>query len=321
MIRNTLCALVLLVPALARAAERPNFVIMMTDDQRGDALSCAGNTILKTPNMDRIGNEGIRFTNAFVTNALCAPSRATLLTGQYSHSHGVIDNKNRKIDPQSPFLADLLRQAGYEVAFVGKSHIAGALRDRDWDYYFGFQGQGSYFKPVIAEGTTAKDQAYEGWMDDVTTDHAVKWLEKKHDKPFCLFLFFKAPHRSWDRPPRHKDLYKDVTIPKPDTYDLGLKGDPQKPKAFNDADNKVGNDKDIMDFRAVRQGLLRLPGGGRRQRRQGVRRPGEDQAARQHHDALHRRQRLLPRRMGPLRQTADARTVDPRAACWSAIRS
>lgn len=248
MIRNLICVVLLLVPALAGAADRPNFVIMMTDDQRADAMSCAGNKILKTPNMDRIGNEGIRFTNAFVINSLCAPSRATLLTGQYSHTHGVIDNNNRKIDPQSPFLSDLLRQAGYEVAFVGKSHTAGALRDRTWDYYFGFLGQGNYLKPRVAEGTDGKDTLYEGWMDDITTDHAVKWLEKKHDKPFCLFLFFKAPHRSWDRAPRHKELFKDVTIPKPDTYDLGLKGDPQKPKAFNEADNKIGNAKDILDF-------------------------------------------------------------------------
>lgn len=236
--------------SLVRAAERPNLIVMMTDDQRFDALSCAGNKILKTPNLDRLAGEGIRFRNAFVTNALCAPSRATLLTGQYSHTHGVIDNKDRRIVKDSPFLPDLLRQAGYEVAFCGKSHIAGALRDRTWGYYFGFLGQGSYLKPRIAEGTDGKDQLYEGYMDDVTTGKAIDWLQKKHDKPFALFLFFKAPHRSWERAPRHKDLFKDVTIPKPDTYDLGLKGDPAKPKAFNEADNKIGNAKDVtsLDF-------------------------------------------------------------------------
>src|SRR5437763_8679675 len=80
------------------AADRPNLVIMMTDDQRFDALSCAGNTVLKTPNLDRLAKEGVRGRNMFVTNSLCSPSRATLLTGQYSHTHGVIDNKDRNLD-------------------------------------------------------------------------------------------------------------------------------------------------------------------------------------------------------------------------------
>lgn len=246
-------AALLLTSTLAHAADRPNFVIMMTDDQRQDAMSCASNKILQTPNMDRIAREGIRFQNMFVTNALCAPSRATLLTGRYSHSHGVIDNKDRKIPAEMPLLSDLLRQAGYEVAFCGKSHVAGALRDRQWDYYFGYRGQGNYLKPVIAEWragdvnplSAAKDQPYQGYMDDVVTDKAVAWLKQKHEKPFCLFLFFKAPHRSWDRAPRHKELFKDITIPKPATYDLRAQGSPGKPKAFHEADNKIGGFKDV----------------------------------------------------------------------------
>jgi arylsulfatase A-like enzyme len=225
-----------------RAADRPNFVIMMTDDQRFDAMSCAGNKILQTPNMDRIAAEGMRFTNMFVTNSLCAPSRATLLTGCYSHTHGVIDNTGHKIKADVPFLPDLLRAAGYEVAFCGKSHVAGALRDRTWDYYFGYQGQGNYLKPVIAEGTTGKDERHDGWMDDVITGKAIDWLKRKREKPFCLFLFFKAPHRSWDRPPRHAALYKDITIPKPALWDADFKG---KPKAFIDADNRIGKPKDV----------------------------------------------------------------------------
>ena len=240
----TLAALAL-TGAAAGAAERPNFLIFMTDDQRADAMSCAGNPILKTPNIDRLAREGMRFTNMFVTNALCAPSRATLLTGQYAHTHGVLDNNNRQLKPDQPILADLLRAAGYEVAFCGKSHMAGALRERTWDCYFGYRGQGSYLKPVIAEGTDGKDRPYQGWMDDIVTDKAVAWLKRKRDKPFCLFLWFKAPHRSWERAPRHKDLFADVTIPKPDTYDLRAKGAPGKPKAFVTADNKIGDFKDV----------------------------------------------------------------------------
>lgn len=231
--------------ATTLAADRPNFVIMMTDDQRFDALSCAGNTILQTPNMDRIAREGMRFRNMFVTNALCAPSRASLLTGVYSHTHGVIDNKNRPIATDLPFLPDLLRAGGYEVAFCGKSHVAGALRDRQWDYYFGFRGQGDYLKPVIAEGVKGPDQPYQGYMDDVVTGKAVEWLKRPHEKPFCLFLFFKAPHRSWTRAPRHRDLFKDVTIPKPPLWDADRNA---KPKAFAQADNKIGDFDDIRSF-------------------------------------------------------------------------
>jgi arylsulfatase A-like enzyme len=233
-----------------RAADKPNLVVMMTDDQRFDAMSCAGNKILQTPNMDRIAKEGMRFRNMFVTNSLCAPSRATLMSGLYSHSHGVIDHNvnQHKIPAVLKLLPDYLKDAGYEVAFCGKSHVAGALRERPWNYYFGYRGQGDYLKPVIAEGVdgvVGKDEPYDGYMDDVVTEHALKWLKKKHDKPICLFLFFKAPHRSWDRAPRHKDLFKDVEIPKPDTYDLRAKGSPGKPKAFQDADNKIGGFKDV----------------------------------------------------------------------------
>jgi arylsulfatase A-like enzyme len=246
-------ALPLVVPATtatASADERPNFVIVMTDDQRADALSCAGNTILQTPHLDRLAAEGMRFTNMFVTNSLCAPSRATLLTGLYSHAHGVIDNKNRALPADRPLLSDLLREAGYEVAFCGKSHVAGALRDRKWDYYFGYQGQGEYLKPVIAEGTDGPDRPYEGYMDDVVTDHALAWLRQPHERPFCLLLWFKSPHRSWLRARRHHDLFRDAAIPIPDTYDDDLTGYPGKPRAFAEADNKIGTDNDVrsLDF-------------------------------------------------------------------------
>jgi arylsulfatase A-like enzyme len=245
-----LAAAALALLALSGAApqekpRRPNFVLMMTDDQRWDTLSLTGGTLIQTPHMDRIGREGVVFKNAFVTNALCAPSRATFLTGTYAHVNGVIDNRNRPIDPKAPWTPDALRAAGYEVAFYGKSHTKNALRDRTWDSYFGYQGQGRYAKPLVAEGVDGKDVPHEGWMDDVVTDKAVDWLKGRGDKPFCLFLFFKAPHRSWDRPARHADLLKDVDPPKPPTY-----ADPaaDKPEAFRNADNRIGNAKDILDY-------------------------------------------------------------------------
>lgn len=226
---------------------RPNLVIMMTDDQRADALSCAGNTVLKTPHLDRLATEGMRFRNMFVTNALCAPSRATLLTGLYSHSHGVIDNMDRRLKPEQKLLSDYLRDGGYEVAFCGKSHIAGALRERQWDYYFGYRGQGQYLQPRIAEGVKGKDEVHQGYMDDVVTDRAIAWLQQKREKPFCLFLFFKAPHRSWVRAPRHKELFAGVTVPQPPTFDDPGTG---KPQAFLNARNKIGMFKDVTDYQS-----------------------------------------------------------------------
>jgi arylsulfatase A-like enzyme len=243
-----LIAFLIVAPfASAKAAtDRPNFVIMMCDDQRWDAMSLAGNTVLKTPNMDRIGREGILFHNAFVINSLCSPSRATILTGTYSHTNGVIDNRGKvDVRPETPWMPDLLRAAGYEVAFCGKSHQKSALRDRKWDFYFGYRGQGRYKDPVIAEGTDGKDAVHPGWMDDVVTDKAIGWLKGRAEKPFCLFLFFKACHRSWERPARLADLYKDVTVPKPALWDDAGAG---KPKAFLDADNKIGGFKDVADY-------------------------------------------------------------------------
>ncbi|VTR98827.1 sulfatase family protein [Tuwongella immobilis] len=248
--RKLLFSAVLMLVAsvgIASAADRPNLLIMMTDDQRADALSCAGNPVLRTPNLDRIAGEGARFRNMFVTNALCAPSRATLLTGLYSHSHGVTDNRGRIVPQSIPMVSDLLRKAGYEVAFCGKSHQGNALRDREWDHYFGYRGQGNYLKPMVAEGTKGKDLPRDGWMDDVITDDAIAWMKQPHEKPFAMFLFFKAPHRSWTPPPRHKDLFNNVTIPLPKLWDADRNA---KTQAFAKADNRIGDFADVKDFQS-----------------------------------------------------------------------
>jgi len=244
--------LLLLVSATATAAadRRPNLVVMMTDDQRFDFLSSAGHPFLKTPNMDRIGREGAVFKNMFVTNALCAPSRATLMTGLYSHANGVRDNLGTKLDPAVTWMPDLLRAAGYDVAFCGKSHVPGHFRDKKWDYYFGFQGQGVYQNPRIAEsqpdGTIGPDRPYQGWIDDVVTDHAISWLRKdRGEKPFCLFLFFKSPHRAWVPADRHKTDYANDKVLKPSLWDDPGAG---KPRAFLQAANMIGQYPDTKDF-------------------------------------------------------------------------
>src|SRR6185369_16493707 len=125
----------------ADAGGRPNLVFFLGEGVRWDESSLAGNTLLRTPNIDRIGREGIVFRNAFVVNALCLPSRATILSGMYSHTTGAVSNVEGKIPARFPLVSDLLQQAGYETAFLGKSHIEGALMEHNWDYYFGFVGQ------------------------------------------------------------------------------------------------------------------------------------------------------------------------------------
>jgi arylsulfatase A-like enzyme len=119
--------------------KRPNLVFFLGEGQRADALSIAGNPILKTPNQDRIGREGMRFENAFCTNALCAPARAVALSGMYSRSTGALSNQNLNAPLPSdiPLFADILHDAGYEVAILGKVHLPNGVEEHYWDYYFG----------------------------------------------------------------------------------------------------------------------------------------------------------------------------------------
>lgn len=237
-------ALPSIVSAAANTAERPpNFVFFLSEGMRADEMSWAGNPIIKTPNIDRLAREGVAFRNAFVVNALCAPTRATILTGMYSHTTGVIDNRDRTIPAQFPIISDMLRKAGYEVAFIGKSHVHGSLRDHDWDYYFGFNGQAVYYHPTMYEGSHGNytgPTTYEGYVDDLLADRAIKWIEGKHDKPFCLFFWFYAPHAPFYRSRDLLNLYNGVPIPVPDTFNDDLKGYPGKPK-FAGADDKIGS--------------------------------------------------------------------------------
>lgn len=229
---------------LQPGSARPNIVCFVGEGLRWDEFSSAGNRILHTPNMDRIGREGCTFHNAFVVNALCLPSRATMLTGMYSHTTGAVSNIQGKIAPGIPLVSDLLQKAGYETAFLGKSHIEGALMDHYWDYYFGFVGQADYYRPVITEGIKGKygkPTLYAGqYVDTLLTDRAVKWLQQKRDKPFVLFLWFYAPHAPFYRPKDMVNDFNGVPIPVPPTFNEDSKGYAGKPRAVADADNKIG---------------------------------------------------------------------------------
>jgi arylsulfatase A-like enzyme len=205
-----------------------------------------GNTIVKTPNQDRIGQEGVYFRNSFVTNALCAPVRASILTGMYSHSTGALDNntKDTTLPASIQLFTDLLHDADYEIAMCGKAHVCNGVRERYWDYYLGFNAPSTnYYHPEMYEGRNGKIAGpfkYEGYADDLITDRALEWLKQKRDKPFCLLLWQQAPHSPFYRPRRHLDLYNGVTIPIPATFDDDKRGYPGKPRAFADAENKIG---------------------------------------------------------------------------------
>jgi arylsulfatase A-like enzyme len=228
--------------------KRPNLVFFFGEGQRADALSIAGNQILKTPNHDRIGREGIRFRNAFCTNALCAPARATALTGLYSSSTGALSNEHSNVPLPSdiPIFTDILHEAGYEVAILGKVHVRNGVEERYWDYYFGHNDPGNnYADPFFKEGRKGRigpeKQYHNVYPDDLTVDRALAWLEEdRGDKPFCLLVWFVAPHEPFFRPRRHLDLYRETVIPKPTTFDDDLKGYPGKPKSFVAAENKIG---------------------------------------------------------------------------------
>lgn len=227
----------------APKAGRPSFMFFLGEGVRADELSAAGNKIISTPHLDRIVKEGATFRNAFVVNALCLPSRATILTGLYSHSTGCVDNRGRELPSGVPMLPDLLREAGYEAAFIGKAHVKN-LSHRYWDYYLGVEAAGAnYYDPVIIEserGIAKPPESHHGYVDDILTDRALAWLSQEREKPFCLFLWFVAPHAPFYRPRRYLDLYDGVPIPKPNTFDDDLRGYPGKPLAFHEATNKIG---------------------------------------------------------------------------------
>lgn len=202
--------------------EKPrNVIFILTDDQRYDALGFL-NPVIDTPNMDRLAKEGAYYPNAFVTTALCSPSRATILTGQYMHNHGVVDN-NEPIRDGTRFFPQYLQQAGYATAFIGKWHMGGHLDDPQpgFDHWVSFKGQGDYYPradhPLNVDG---KHVPQKGYITDELTDYAIDWLDKGRDgdKPFFLYLSHKAVHADFYPAKRHEKLYSERQIPLPESY-------------------------------------------------------------------------------------------------------
>jgi len=217
----------LATPALApEAAGRPNIVFMYTDDQRWDALSCAGHPFVKTPNIDRIAKEGVRFRNAFVTTPLCSPSRASFLTGQYAHTHKVTGNgNNNALSHELLTFPRLLQRHGYETAFIGKWHMGNDDTPRPgFDHWVSFRGQGVYVDPQL--NVNGAPVSAKGYMTDILTGRAVEFLRRTHSKPFLLYLGHKAVHGPFTPAERHKDLYSDQPITRAPSGQNSLEGKP-----------------------------------------------------------------------------------------------
>ena len=232
------------------ADNRPNFVLIFTDDQRYDAMSCAGHPFMHTPNMDRIAREGVLFKNAFVTLSLCAPSRACFLTGQYPHKHGVIHN-SIGMNPGVTTYPELLQKAGYDTAFIGKWHFGGKETPQPgFNRWVGFKGQGVYKNPPI--NVDGEHVQASGYMTDILTDYAVEFLKQPRKGPFLLYLPHKACHGPMIPALRHSKLYADEKIGRPANFDDDCEGRPEWFKLGmekgHDFRNALGDPKEFDEY-------------------------------------------------------------------------
>lgn len=201
-------------PAANAAGKQLNVIFVLIDDMRFDSMSCMGHPFLKTPNLDRLAAGGIRFDHGYVTNSLCSPSRASILSGQYAHRHGVLDNST-PLPADTPIFPVELQKNGYETAFVGKWHMGGESDSPrpGFDRWISFKGQGVYRNPRFnIDGETVNR---EGYITDLLTDYAVDYIRKDRQKPFFLYLSHKAVHADFYPAERYQDAYSGVQISHP----------------------------------------------------------------------------------------------------------
>ena len=226
----------------ATTAKPPNIIFILVDDQRYDELGFL-NPILDTPNLDMLAQRGVFFENALVSTSLCSPSRATILTGQYMHNHGVVDN-NTPLKEDTTTFPELLQVAGYRTALIGKWHMGG-LSDEPrpgFDHWISFAGQGTYlptdrFGNVTLLNINGERAPQRGYITDELTDYAIEWLEAaKNAAPYFLYLSHKAVHSNFTPAERHRDQYADVTLELPASAELD-KDNPGRPKWVRDQRN------------------------------------------------------------------------------------
>ncbi len=199
-----------------RTRKRPNVLFILSDDHRWDVMSNMNHPFVQTPHMDRLAREGVRFNNAFVTTSLCSPSRASFLTGQYAHTHGVKNNLTPWSEANVTFI-DHFKRAGYDTAFIGKWHMPGSLPElKGADLFVTFTvqgGQGRYFDcPLVVDGR--EEPSRKPYITEELTDRALEFIGRKRENPFCLYLSHKAVHHQFLPPPDLRRLY--------DGADLGL---------------------------------------------------------------------------------------------------
>lgn len=228
--KQTLVLLVLLLglKLALTAAQKPNIIFILTDDQRYDAMGFMGTyPFLETPNIDRIADEGVHFTNSFVTISLCGPSRAAFLTGTYPHVNGVSTNaEGREFNPlKTPTFPMLLRENGYRTAFIGKWHMDHSRAPRQgFDHWVSFSGQGNYNGNDL--NIDGKEVRNEGYITDELTQYAIDFIKKNSKEPFCLYLSHKAVHGPFTPADRHKNQYQEGRFPELPSYSDDLSGKP-----------------------------------------------------------------------------------------------
>ena len=208
--------------------KKPNIIFILSDDHATNAISAYSNqfkNISPTPNIDKIAQEGALLTNVFSTNAICGPSRASIITGKYSHINKYYKNyKGGYFDGSQWTYPKEFKNAGYQTALVGKWHLASEPQGFDYyKYHIEHGEQGVYWNPTYNEN--GKEIKETGYATNITTDIALNWLKNRgDDAPFCLLLQYKAPHREWSPDEKYKDLWKDEDLPYPDTFNDDYKG-------------------------------------------------------------------------------------------------
>ncbi len=222
---------------------RPNILFVMTDDHAANAMSCYGSKINETPNMDRMAAEGMRLDNCFCSNSICTPSRATILTGQYSHVNGVYTLRD-EFDGSRDNVAKMLRRAGYQTAVIGKWHLYSD--PTGYDYWIVLPGQGLYHDPIFIEMGKG-ERKIKGYATDLIADMSIEWLRNRdRSRPFFLLCHHKAPHRPWEPDEKHARMYEDIEIPEPDSLFDDYRN---RSQAAANAKLKIGEDMHEGDLK------------------------------------------------------------------------
>ena len=219
---------------------QPNIIFIMSDDHASHAISAYGSRINQTPQIDRLAQEGMRFNNCFCTNAICTPSRATILSGTYNHINGVT-TLSTPMDNRLLTFPKLLQEAGYQTAMIGKWHLGqGEVHQpTGFDYWNVLPGQGLYHNPEMIE--MGERKVFPGYVTDLITDMSLDWLRNRDpDQPFLLMCHHKAPHRPWEPDDKHATMYEDFDIPEPPTFH-----DDYQNRAAAAAEAKMRVDRDM----------------------------------------------------------------------------